>query len=141
MAYYGITRIEQMPVEEDIRREGVFSHATMEYINLIAGLQQSHIPLIIHPGKRVKSKREMRQIEENLTETRKPQKVSAQKRPSKTERRKKAQVEEKIKNALSAAEDTREGKPRHKKKERAAQKLAKKQRLGKSRRHQSSNRQ
>ncbi|KAI5168240.1 hypothetical protein NEIRO03_1997 [Nematocida sp. AWRm78] len=137
MAYHGITSIEQIPVEEDIRREKEFNQATTQYAELLQKLSYAHIPLIIHPGKRVKSKKEMRQIEENLTESRKPQKVTAFKRPSRQERRKKSQVEEKIKNAMASAEGT-DGKPKHKKKERAALKKAKKQRLGKSRRQKMS---
>ncbi|KAH9386548.1 uncharacterized protein NEMAJ01_1444 [Nematocida major] len=142
MLYSGITHVEKVPVEEDIQREKAFAEATLRYANALTQLKTAHIPLIIHPGKRVKSKKEMREIEENLVESRKPQKVTPFKRPSKKERRKKSQVEEKVKNALASTPETDEPNGRGSKPGnlRKLGKKTKKPRLGKSKRQKVSHR-
>lgn len=134
MLYSGITHIERVPVEEYIEREKAFEDATARYVEVLKGLESVNIPLIIHPGKRVKSKKEMRAIEENVRESRKPQKVAAFKRPSKKERRKKSQVEEKIKSALMSTEKTGEPNGRGSKPGKVRMRAEKKQRPGKNKR-------
>ncbi|KAI5189369.1 hypothetical protein NEMIN01_0432 [Nematocida minor] len=136
MLYSGITHVETVPVEEDIQREKAFVESTMQVVNILATLKGAHIPLVIHPGKRVKSKKEMRDIEENLVESRKPQKVSF-KKPSRQERRKKDQVEEKIKSAMALVP---EGERKNKKFKKDDKKKGKKQRLGKNKRQKMSHR-
>lgn len=139
LIYSGIAHVEKVSAEEVIEREKAFTSSVMQFMNILSSYKGGHIPLVIHPGKRVKSKKQMREIEENLTESRKTQKVTF-KKPSKKERRKKDQVEEKIKTAMGTAEDQKDRKYKKTKDRKSGKKTGKKQRPGKSKRQKTSNR-
>ncbi|OAG29348.1 hypothetical protein NEDG_01421 [Nematocida displodere] len=107
MADSGVAQISSVPVSEDLLREKVFAEAATRFTDLLTATS-IQIPLIIHPGRRVKSKKEMREMEQPVVEARKPLKVNRAK-PSKRDRRKKDQVQEKIQNLMVTAKAN--GKP------------------------------
>lgn len=83
---------------EDVQREKAFQKMAESCVTEVLEAAGLHIPLINCPGKRVKTKKQMKEIEAPAVESRAPQKV--QHRPSKQEKRKKSQVDEKIKNMV-----------------------------------------
>ncbi|KAI5185106.1 hypothetical protein NEHOM01_0611 [Nematocida homosporus] len=127
MVYSLTVAVADISVEESIKREKVFQSAVNSVLPILTKHSSLHIPLVMLPGKRVKSKKEMREIEDPKVEARKPQRVA---RPKKEDVRKKAQVEEKVKQLMATAKSNPEGQaPRPGKKV-----MKKKFRLGKSKR-------
>ncbi|KAI5190317.1 hypothetical protein NECID01_0909 [Nematocida sp. AWRm77] len=112
MAFFGTTYISEVSLEENIPREKAFNEAARQYAEELLKGSASSIPLIIHPGRRVKTRREIREIEEPPREQRASQTV--RKRMSKKERRKKDQVEEKIQVMMKETQtkNDRKGKAR-----------------------------
>lgn len=107
--YVAVAHTEGIPDTlgtEDVQREKTFQKIAELCITEILEAPGIYIPLINCPGKRVKTKKQMKEIEEPAVENRAPQKVQHQ-RPTKQEKRKKSQVDEKIKNMMRK---TKEGK-------------------------------
>jgi len=115
MSCTGIVTSKRVPASEDILREKTFKESAEEFSKLLKEVSSIHIPLVLHPGQRVKSKKEMREIEEKKVETRKEQKVRRDKKDTRKERRKKTQVEEKLKIAMKEAKDKKDQKKNLKK--------------------------
>lgn len=130
MAFFGTAHISEVSLEENIPREKAFNEAARHYAEVLLKASASSIPLVIHPGRRVKTRREIREIEAPPREQRASQTV--RKRISKKERRKKDQVEEKIQLMMKEAQAKKDKKGKGKNDKPG--KSAKPMRPGKSRR-------
>lgn len=119
-----------MSQTEDVLREKAFNEAAGKCAVRLLEINPAQLPLVIHPGKRVKSRQEIRELEAPPRESRAS--PAARKRPSRKERRKKAQVEEKVQKMMADAQASRDKKGR-------PGKSAKTLRPGKARRMNSRN--
>ncbi|KAI5181244.1 hypothetical protein NEOKW01_1463 [Nematocida sp. AWRm80] len=133
MFYFGVTSTPVVEVSEDIEREKEFISATESFAKIIQNT--INIPLVIHPGQRIKSKKELKELESMVIQEKKPMRVS--KKQSKKDRRKKAQVEEKVKSLMNTV-DKKDGK--HKTDKHSTKRPQKKQRPGKAKRQKVSHR-
>ncbi|KAI5172614.1 hypothetical protein NEFER03_1670 [Nematocida sp. LUAm3] len=126
MIYSVCAAVKDVPINEDILREGSFAQAVQASVKQIEKIKGIHIPLEIAPGKRVKSKKEMREIEAPAVESRKTQKVKAPKQKRNVE------VVDRISNMVESAKDNmrhqRDAKPT-KRKEKRKQKPGKSKRM------------
>lgn len=118
--------VKDVPIDEDIQREKGFLEAVEACIKQIEKIPSMHLPLEIAPGKRVKSKKEMKEIEAPAIESRKPQRVRGPKTP-----KRKVEVVDRIGSMVTAAKENL----KHDKEDRKGKKKEKKkQKPGKSKR-------
>lgn len=115
--------VQKVHVDEELRREKAFlaaANSAAVSLSCIAGL---NIPTVIHPGKRVKSRKEMLMIEKPAIESRRPQAIKRKSRQGKKER-----VSESIKRMAQTIEPQKDKGNMH------SGKKQKKMRPGKSKR-------